>query len=110
MPVAKRGQCKELPVLQVELEAAIPEASKFWCPHPDCSALMVLDTSGPMQQEQCPSCHRALCAWCRSPWHTGLTCGENKVRPHLTVVLVQLELINTLVVCLRPWPCCEEDE
>ena len=81
--------CDQLPVLsqlslvclQLAAEASIPEACKFYCPHPTCSALMVAEQTGPNTSAECPACHRLLCLWCRTPWHARQTCGEAKVTP-----------------------------
>lgn len=64
---------------QLAAEASIPEASKFYCPYPTCSSLMVAEQTGPNTSRECPACHRLLCLSCRTPWHARQTCGEAKM-------------------------------
>lgn len=65
--------------MQVAAEASIPAAAKFYCPNPACSTLMVSDDAGPNTHAECPACHKLMCMWCRTAWHSEQTCGEAKV-------------------------------
>lgn len=69
---------------RMEVEAAIPLAQRVYCPHKDCSALLLRpeagaeDDGGPEAASEgpatCPACSRAFCPRCNLPgWH--------KVRP-----------------------------
>lgn len=71
------SQARQL-LADLATEASIPEASKFYCPYPECSALMVAEERGPNQQAECLACHRWLCLWCRTPWHHNQSCGQAK--------------------------------
>ena len=62
-------------------EAAFPDAVKFYCPFPECSALLMNegDEYGrPLTMCECLHCNRLLCAECRVPWHSGQTCQTYK--------------------------------
>ncbi|KAK9813742.1 hypothetical protein WJX73_006269 [Symbiochloris irregularis] len=65
-------------LLKLEMEAAIPESIKFYCPRPQCSHLMVLENARPDEQAECQKCRQNLCLWCKTVGHPGKTCGENK--------------------------------
>lgn len=68
--------------------AQIPPSQKFYCPFPDCSALLLKDivpdelgsSSGAaavvITESECPECRRLFCAQCSVPWHSGLDCSE----------------------------------
>lgn len=55
---------------------------RFYCPHKDCSALLMDDDdkeSGGREiitQSECPHCYRMFCAQCRSLWHEGMKCED----------------------------------
>ena len=89
-------------LLQLAVEASIPEACKFYCPHSRCSTLMVTEETGPNTSAECPACHRLLCLWCRIPWHAGQTCGEAMVRLtglHAIIAADQLATTSVLLKC-----------
>lgn len=48
--------------------------TRFWCPAPRCSALVVLYKAEDGQNHQCPSCHAQLCAMCREIAHPDVKC------------------------------------
>jgi len=70
------------------VKADIPLSQRFYCPFPDCSALLLKDTvpdeigssSGAdavvIKESECPECRRLFCAQCGVPWHAGLDCSE----------------------------------
>ncbi|PWA79282.1 IBR domain, Zinc finger, RING/FYVE/PHD-type, E3 ubiquitin ligase RBR family [Artemisia annua] len=58
-------------------ESIIPESDKFYCPFPNCSTLLIKDDKS-IRKTNCPVCKRSLCALCRVPWHSNLTCNEFK--------------------------------
>jgi hypothetical protein len=53
----------------------IPEHLRFSCPYPACGALLQLEEQVSDLPSECPSCQRAVCSSCRSPWHAGLVSG-----------------------------------
>ncbi|XP_015888926.2 uncharacterized protein LOC107423805 isoform X2 [Ziziphus jujuba] len=57
-------------------EGAIPEYEKFYCPHRDCSALLIDDGKKITGQWECPHCKRMFCVQCKVPWHDSITCEE----------------------------------
>jgi len=57
-------------------EALFDVNEKFYCPFPDCSALMINDGSEAVLQSECPNCRRLFCAQCKVPWHDGIECSE----------------------------------
>ena len=74
-----RQDCDEIAWVQLEAEYAIPHDRKFWCPYLECSALMGVVNPEPSIETPCVACGRALCFFCRTAAHPGLTCGEVKV-------------------------------
>ena len=56
-------------VLQnVEVEFAIPQSHRLYCPHKECSAvLMKAEPACPGVPAQCPQCKRCFCAECLFP-------------------------------------------
>lgn len=75
--------------MQLEAELSIPEAERFYCPRPDCSALLLLPLGGASSSSRisvpaiCPECHALVCVACKVAWHTGMTCREFQARPLL---------------------------
>ncbi|KAJ3677206.1 hypothetical protein LUZ60_002930 [Juncus effusus] len=87
---------------------ALIGSKKFYCPHEECSALLIdernqcnietqvnrksrffmdLSCFCPVKKSkeipeitmsQCPHCYRLFCAHCKVPWHEGLSCEEYK--------------------------------
>ncbi|KAK9804884.1 hypothetical protein WJX72_010088 [[Myrmecia] bisecta] len=72
-------------LLQLEIEASIPEEQRIYCPNPRCALLLVRDDQGTAARQnvrsRCPACQQLMCASCRAAWHTGLTCEEFRRRP-----------------------------
>jgi hypothetical protein len=74
-----------------QIEAAIPETERLYCPFRDCSALLIKPIS-PMERPsssahphptvsscvECEACHRAFCLECAVPWHADMSCAEYK--------------------------------
>ncbi|KAL1534249.1 RBR-type E3 ubiquitin transferase [Salvia divinorum] len=56
----------------------IPESQKLYCPFQDCSALLLNDLGGVIENIRCLECKRWFCGQCRVPWHTDFTCKEFK--------------------------------
>jgi hypothetical protein len=56
----------------LQVVSMIPEHLRFSCPYPACGALLQLEEQVSDLPSECPSCHRAVCSSCRSPWHAGL--------------------------------------
>ena len=81
-------------VLQnVEVEFAIPQSQRLYCPHKECSAvLMKAEPACPGVPAQCPQCKRCFCADCLFP-------ASHQVRV-LTAVL-SLLLLRKLPYCLH---------
>ncbi|XP_078435775.1 E3 ubiquitin-protein ligase RSL1-like [Wolffia australiana] len=62
-------------------ESALSFQVKFYCPFPDCSALLINegdDEGRPLTEALCLHCMRVCCAQCRVPWHVGKSCEEFK--------------------------------
>ncbi|KAJ7282157.1 hypothetical protein O6H91_22G048900 [Diphasiastrum complanatum] len=73
-----------------QIEAAIPETERLYCPYPDCSSLLIKPEIDMSRQSassahphmsavgcvECEACHRAFCMECAVPWHGDLTCAE----------------------------------
>ena len=74
--------------LQLEAEHAIPQDQKFYCPYLECSALMIIIDPEPSTETPCIACSRALCYFCRTRAHPGLTCGEVKVSVPLLMMSI----------------------
>ena len=60
--------------VQMSVEHGVVPAQRVYCPHKDCSALLI--RPGPREEaalrgpSECPSCHRGFCLCCHSPgWH-----------------------------------------
>lgn len=64
--------------LQLEAEAKIPEAAKFYCPQRDCSNLLIVKKTTHAEVE-CSACQAYLCTICRGFGHSGMSCAEAKV-------------------------------
>ena len=86
------GTLDRLETLQAE--EALAGVRKIYCPHKECSAMMILDEppagragagagsiSGVSDQQQCVRCHRGFCCSCNVPWHTNLTCAQYGALP-----------------------------
>ncbi|KAG0559880.1 hypothetical protein KC19_10G136400 [Ceratodon purpureus] len=72
-----------------QIEAAIPEAERMYCPFRDCSALLFKPISHMDKPSssahphptasgcvECEACHRAFCLECAVPWHSDMSCAE----------------------------------
>ncbi|KEH37680.1 zinc finger, C3HC4 type (RING finger) protein [Medicago truncatula] len=57
-------------------EAMFDVNEKFYCPFPDCSALLINDGTEAVLQSECPNCRRLFCAQCKVSWHDGIGCSE----------------------------------
>lgn len=83
------------PLLEVltrrQIEAAIPETERMYCPFRDCSALLIKPTflvdipsssahPHPTASDcvECEACHRAFCLECAVPWHGDMSCAQYK--------------------------------
>ena len=66
-------------VLQnVEVEFAIPQSHRLYCPHKECSAvLMKAEPACPRVPAQCPQCKRCFCAECLFPAPHQVRVGTN---------------------------------
>ncbi|KAL0050976.1 hypothetical protein WJX82_011428 [Trebouxia sp. C0006] len=62
---------------QLEAEAKIPEAAKFYCPQRDCSNLLIVKKTTHAEVE-CSACRAYLCTICRGFGHSGMSCAEAK--------------------------------
>ncbi|XP_044970990.1 uncharacterized protein LOC123431232 isoform X1 [Hordeum vulgare subsp. vulgare] len=54
-------------------------AKRIYCPHRECSALLLDDGeagAAAIAEAECPHCHRLFCARCAVPWHDGFVCEE----------------------------------
>ncbi|XP_059633278.1 E3 ubiquitin-protein ligase RSL1-like [Cornus florida] len=60
-------------------EAVIPGSEKLYCPHTDCSALLIDDDregGRVSSQVECPNCSRWFCADCKVSWHWNMECAD----------------------------------
>ncbi|CAK8538290.1 unnamed protein product [Lathyrus sativus] len=57
-------------------EALNNVSQKFYCPFPDCSAILINDETKAVRNSECPNCNRMLCAQCKVPWHDGIKCSK----------------------------------
>jgi E3 ubiquitin-protein ligase RNF144 len=57
-------------------EISIDVSEKFYCPFPDCSALLINDGIEIVRKIECPNCNRMFCVQCKAPWHEGIECRE----------------------------------
>ncbi|KEH37678.1 putative aminoacyltransferase, E1 ubiquitin-activating enzyme [Medicago truncatula] len=57
-------------------EALFDVSNKFYCPFPDCSALLIDDGTEAVRNSECPNCNRMFCAQCKVPWHEGFKCNK----------------------------------
>ncbi|KAJ7535039.1 hypothetical protein O6H91_12G015900 [Diphasiastrum complanatum] len=74
-----------------QIEAAIPETERLYCPYPDCSSLMLkpecdisersISYTNAVGCVECEACHRTFCMECMVPWHGDLTCAEYQDQP-----------------------------
>lgn len=71
--------------VKLEVESCIPDKQKYYCPYPNCSALLILDEenmqlalgeTSAVTEAECPECFRLLCAKCQVPWHASMTCEQ----------------------------------
>ncbi|XP_057432739.1 probable E3 ubiquitin-protein ligase ARI9 [Lotus japonicus] len=62
--------------LKAVSEAMIPESEKFYCPFPDCSALLIIDGKEVVGESECTNCKRFFCVQCKVPMHGEVTCEE----------------------------------
>lgn len=70
-----------------QIEAAIPDSERVYCPYLDCSALLMKPignnhTSSSTHPHatafgcvECELCHRSFCLECAVPWHGDLSCA-----------------------------------
>ena len=65
--------------MQLEAEHAIPAEQRFYCPNVECSTLMIVEKAEAGQETPCVACKEALCFYCRTKAHAGLSCSEAKV-------------------------------
>uniref|UniRef100_A0A0E0M1B1 RBR-type E3 ubiquitin transferase n=1 Tax=Oryza punctata TaxID=4537 RepID=A0A0E0M1B1_ORYPU len=81
------GQCRDIvpPELFDRWSVSLWESSmgetKCYCPFKDCSAMLINNDDGDVEEiteTECPHCHRMFCASCRVPWHDGIKCKEFK--------------------------------
>ena len=56
---------------ELEVQHAIGAADSLYCPHKDCSALLVKPEEDVSDEpSECPECGRVFCATCKIPgWH-----------------------------------------
>ncbi|WOG85449.1 hypothetical protein DCAR_0104638 [Daucus carota subsp. sativus] len=72
-------------------EANVLGSDKFYCPYPDCSALLIphecsLARGSSSNQAgsiclECSVCQRFICVDCGVPWHSSMTCEEYQNLP-----------------------------
>ena len=66
-------------------EDSIPESERFYCPKPQCSALLVVlpedrgRAGAGAAPVACLACGASLCIKCCSLWHAGLSCAQYQV-------------------------------
>ncbi|MEW5313498.1 MAG: hypothetical protein WDW38_005062 [Sanguina aurantia] len=82
------GNQQDVDTLQrLEVESCIPDSSKFYCPNPGCSMLLIVDEQHPAQKQQqqqasrCPVCQETVCVACKVLWHDNMTCSEYQSLP-----------------------------
>ncbi|WJX24536.1 RBR-type E3 ubiquitin transferase [Trifolium repens] len=51
---------------------------KFYCPFPDCSALLINNRTKAVKNLECPNCNRMICGLCKVRSHEGIECSEFK--------------------------------
>lgn len=56
-------------------KALIDVSYRFYCPLPECFALLINDGTEAVKNSICPNCNRMLCAQCKVPWHEGIECS-----------------------------------
>ncbi|KAG0583084.1 hypothetical protein KC19_3G108100 [Ceratodon purpureus] len=76
-----------------QIEAAIPDSERVYCPFKDCSALLFKPSTPTIHQPsssarrkqptafgcvECDACHRAFCMECNVPWHADMSCIQYK--------------------------------
>lgn len=70
---------------QMEVESTIDFKDRIYCPHKDCSALLIRKEDGDKEAvgpEICPYCTKAFCPRCRiAGWHQGFTCSDFQALP-----------------------------
>ncbi len=70
-------------LVQLEAEQAIPQAERFYCPKPECSALLLLPASGSAASlagpSACPECRTRVCLACKVVWHANMSCRQYQV-------------------------------
>ncbi|KAL6531866.1 hypothetical protein OROMI_028229 [Orobanche minor] len=58
-------------------EEAIVGLDRCYCPHRNCSVLIVNECGGIVRKSKCPECTRWFCFECKRVWHAGFGCDEN---------------------------------
>ncbi|KAG1669196.1 hypothetical protein FOA52_001447 [Chlamydomonas sp. UWO 241] len=68
---------------RLEVESSIHPSQRLYCPHKDCSTLLLRPEEGePEGPMVCPACERTLCASCLIPgWHEGFSCEAFQALP-----------------------------
>ncbi|KAG1669195.1 hypothetical protein FOA52_001446 [Chlamydomonas sp. UWO 241] len=67
---------------QLEVESSIPPSKRIYCPHKDCSTLLMKPAKKSAGRTTCPVCERTLCCKCLIPgWHEDFSCEAFQALP-----------------------------
>ncbi|XP_010535232.2 PREDICTED: probable E3 ubiquitin-protein ligase RNF217 [Tarenaya hassleriana] len=89
-------------------ESLILASERVYCPHKDCSALMVEDggnTEVTVTATECPRCHRLFCAQCKVTWHAGIGCDEFRRSGNGNKVTVEEQMVMEMAKA-KSWRRC----
>ena len=112
------------PLLEVltrkQIEAAIPEMERLYCPFRDCSTLLIKPAGFQMETPsssahphsttfglvECEACHRAFCLECAVPWHGDMSCAEFKASLKNERLLGDEKLVE--LASQKKWQRCKK--
>ncbi|KAL8096916.1 hypothetical protein AgCh_030123 [Apium graveolens] len=59
-------------------ETAVLEIDRCYCPHGECSVLILNECGERVKKSTCPNCKKLFCFSCHTPWHAGYSCDEGR--------------------------------
>ncbi|KAJ8755289.1 hypothetical protein K2173_019087 [Erythroxylum novogranatense] len=95
------------------LHSWVLDQKSCYCPHSDCSALVLNECKKKVKKVRCPSCKREFCFECKCIWHDGFGCDESMVfrsRDIIDTRVLQLVEQNKWTRCPRCGHCIERLE
>ncbi|CAK7322550.1 unnamed protein product [Dovyalis caffra] len=59
-------------------DSAVLGSESCYCPHRDCSVLVLNECRDKLKKAKCPNCKKNFCFLCKIPWHAGYRCNESR--------------------------------